>query len=166
MRRSPTAGPTIVNTHAHADHTGGNVDFADATAIVAHPNAKAAMEKMEAFRGRTHACSRISWSPIDCRSSRAAIASSCTLRRGHTSGDLVVVFPAKGIAYFGDLFPSKSAPLIDRANGGSGVALPETLAKAVAEITDVARVITGHDNRAPRRGARARRPTSSPLPGR
>src|SRR5688500_2004191 len=42
---------TIINTHAHADHTGGNLEFAGATEIVAHTNAKAAMEKMDAFRG-------------------------------------------------------------------------------------------------------------------
>ena len=54
------------------------------------------------------------------------------------------MFPAKGVAYLGDLFPSKAAPFIDTRNGGSGVAYPETLAKAVAEITGVVRVITGH----------------------
>jgi hypothetical protein len=63
---------------------------------------------------------------------------------GHTNGDLVVVFPEKRVAYFGDLFPSKAAPVIDTAHGGSGVAFPETLSRARARITGVDRVITGH----------------------
>ena len=38
----------------------------------------------------------------------------------------------------------KGTPLIDRNNGGSGVAYPETLAKAAAGIKDVDTVIPGH----------------------
>ena len=53
---------------------------------------------------------------------------------GHTNGDLIVVFPEKHVAYLGELFPGKAAPVIDTANGGSGVAFPQTLARAVAEI--------------------------------
>ena len=56
----------------------------------------------------------------------------------------MVVFPQKRTAYLGDLFPDKAAPLIDTANGGSGVAFPVTLARAVAAIDGVDRVITGH----------------------
>src|SRR5206468_4570841 len=63
---------------------------------------------------------------------------------GHTDGDLVVVFPQKRLALFGDLFPSKAAPVIDTANGGSAVAFPDTLARAVAELKNIAQVVTGH----------------------
>src|SRR5437870_6469797 len=64
---------------------------------------------------------------------------------GHTDGDLVDVFPEKRIAYFGDLLPSKAAPFNDAANGGSGVAFPQTLASAAAEIKGVNQVVTGHE---------------------
>jgi glyoxylase-like metal-dependent hydrolase (beta-lactamase superfamily II) len=66
--------------------------------------------------------------------------------RGHTDGDLVVVFPQKRLAHLGDLFPGKAAPSIDTANGGSAVELPRTLARIVAELKDVVRVTTGHDD--------------------
>ena len=56
----------------------------------------------------------------------------------------MVVFPQKRTAYLGDLFPDRAAPLIDAASGGSGIAFPETLARAVAAIDGVDRVITGH----------------------
>ena len=62
----------------------------------------------------------------------------------HTDGDIVVVFPEKGVAYLGDLFPEKAAPVMDTTNGGSAVSFPETLSKAVSEIEGVTRVITGH----------------------
>jgi glyoxylase-like metal-dependent hydrolase (beta-lactamase superfamily II) len=137
---------TIVNTHAHLDHTGSNPEFPTATTIIAHPNAKTAMEKMEIFRGAGARAlpNQLVADQLSLLDGRDRIE-LYYFGRGHTNGDLVVVFPAKRLAYFGDLFPSKAAPVIDRAAGGSAVAFPETLAKAVARITGVARVITGHE---------------------
>jgi hypothetical protein len=62
----------------------------------------------------------------------------------HTGGDAFVVFPAVRAMHGGDVFPWKAAPLVDRMIGGSGVALAETLARAVREIRDVETVIPGH----------------------
>jgi hypothetical protein len=42
------------------------------------------------------------------------------------------------------MFPWKDAPFIDRNNGGSGVAWPETLSKLLAAIPDLETVIPGH----------------------
>lgn len=137
---------TIVNTHAHADHVGGNVDLPTATRIIAHPNAKAAMAKMDLFsRPGTHGL------PTE------TVADRTTLFEGrdkldiyhfgaaHTNGDLVVVFPSKRMAVFGDLLPSKAVPIVDRTNGGSALAYPETLAKIAGGIADVNRVVPGHE---------------------
>jgi glyoxylase-like metal-dependent hydrolase (beta-lactamase superfamily II) len=137
---------TIVNTHAHLDHAGGNVELPTATQIVAHANAKARMEKLDAFRG-----AGVKFLPNTLVTGKLSLLSGADqidlyyFGKGHTDGDLVVVFPAKRLAHFGDLFPSKAAPVIDRESGGSGVAFPETLSRALAEIKDVARITTGHD---------------------
>jgi cyclase len=137
---------TIINTHAHADHTGSNPEFPSAVQIIAQEHTKANMQKMDAFKG-----------PNARFLPNKTVADRMTLfdgpdrlelyyfGRGHTDGDLIVVFPEKRVAYFGDLFPAKAAPLIDVANGGSGVEFPKTLARAVAEIKGIARVVTGHD---------------------
>src|SRR5207245_3073792 len=114
--------------------------------IVAHANAKARMEKMDVFRG-----ANAKFLPNRLVTDKLSLLDGADridlyyFGPGHTDGDLVVVFPEKRLAHFGDLFPSKAAPVIDTANGGSLVALPETLAKAVAEIKGVVRVTTGHD---------------------
>ena len=148
---------TIINTHAHLDHTGGNVEFPGATAIVAHENTKVAMEKMAEFRG-----ANARFLPNQTIHDKLSLLDGRDridlyyFGAGHTNGDLVVVFPAKRVAYFGDLFPSKAAPVIDTANGGSGVRFPDTLAKAVAQISGVSRVITGHEE-----GLSAERSTSA-----
>ena len=137
---------TIINTHAHLDHTGSNPEFASATQIIAQEHTRANMQKMDAFKG-----------PNARFLPNKTVADRMTLfdgpdrmelyyfGRGHTDGDLIVVFPEKRVAYFGDLFPAKAAPVIDVGNGGSGVEFPKTLARAIAEIKGIARVVTGHD---------------------
>jgi hypothetical protein len=49
----------------------------------------------------------------------------------------------------GDAFATKGQPLIDTMNGGSGLAYPETLKKAVSTIKNVDSVITGHTTTGP-----------------
>jgi glyoxylase-like metal-dependent hydrolase (beta-lactamase superfamily II) len=146
---------TIINTHAHADHVGGNVEFPTATTIVAHQNAKARMEKMDAFRGAgaKFLPNRLVTDQLSLLSGPDRIE-LYYFGRGHTDGDLVVVFPEKRLAHFGDLFSAKAAPAIDTESGGSAVAYPETLAKAVAALKNVARVTTGHNPTAAVMGGR------------
>ncbi len=138
---------TIINTHAHLDHVGGNASFPTATQIVAHANAKSRMETMDVFKGPNAKVL-----PNRIVTDRMSLLDGVDrielyyFGRGHTDGDLVVVFPEKRLAHFGDLFPSKAAPVIDPESGGSGVAFPDTLAKAIAEIKNVTRITTGHDD--------------------
>ena len=130
---------TIINTHAHPDHAGGNKDFPGKVEIVAHANAAAAVG---ATRTVTDKLTLLSGpDQIDLY----------YFGRGHTNGDLVVVFPQKRLAYLGDLFPSKSAPIVDAAAGGSVSALADTLRRVATEIKGVTRVVTGHRRRARRR---------------
>jgi cyclase len=133
---------TVVVTSADPAHAGASAEFAGAPEIVAHENTAANLARAGGASATL---------PITTFSDRHTLLEGGPNRidlyyfgAGHTDGDVLVVFPEKGLAYTGDLFPSKSAPVIDRNNGGSGLALPETLAKAVAGITGVRRVITGH----------------------
>jgi glyoxylase-like metal-dependent hydrolase (beta-lactamase superfamily II) len=64
--------------------------------------------------------------------------------RGHTNGDAWVVFPALRVMHAGDIFSGKNLPLLDANNGGSGVAIPDTLGKAANTVKDIDTVITGH----------------------
>ncbi len=152
---------TIVNTHAHADHAGGNVEFPDASRIIAHENTRIHMQQSDAFTG-----------PNARFLPNQTVTTTMTLLDGrdrmdlyyfgpgHTDGDLVVVFPEKRLAYFGDLFPSKSAPVVDRALGGSVVKLADTLTRAASEIKGVTRVVSGHEE-----GLTAQRDHASRLGG-
>jgi len=55
-----------------------------------------------------------------------------------------VVFRSLRVMHAGDAFAGPSTPLIDTNNGGSGLAYPETLAKAAAGVKGVDTVIPGH----------------------
>ena len=136
---------TIINTHAHGDHTGGNLDFPTVVDIIAHDRTKANMAKLAAFSGagsrflpnKTFATTYSVLDGID----RIELH---YFGAGHTNGDAVIVFPEKRVAHMGDLFPSKSAPIIDVPNGGSGVAYPDTLARAAAALKGITTIVTGH----------------------
>ena len=132
---------TIINTHAHPDHAGSNGDFPTATQIIAHENTKVNMARMEIYSGEN-----VAGLPTTTFTDRFSLLEGFDrielyyFGPAHTDGDIVVVFPEKGVAYLGGLFPSKATPIIDTDNGGSGVAFPETLAKVVAGIQGVQRV--------------------------
>ena len=64
--------------------------------------------------------------------------------RGHTNGDAWIVYPALRVMQTGDIFAWKDAPLLDRANGGSGLEYAATIGKALATVKDVDTLIVGH----------------------
>ncbi len=135
---------TIISAHADTDHTGANGEFPDVTEIIAHENTAANMARMDVFAGGAPGL------PTTTFTDRFGLLEDLDrielyhFGPAHTDGDIVVVFPEKRTAYLGELFPDKAVPVIDTANGGSGIAFPETLAKAVAAIDGVDRVITAH----------------------
>jgi cyclase len=136
---------TVIYTHAHLDHIGGARELGAPGRIIAHENTKAIMERMEAFKGA--ASKSLPGTTFKDKLSLGEGRDRIDLYyfgAGHTNGDIVVVFPGKRIAYVGDLFPGKSAPVIDTASGGSGVAWPQTLARVLAELKDIPRIIPGH----------------------
>ena len=136
----------IVNTHTHGDHTGSNQFFPASVQIVVHENTAANMAKMPVFQEAANKQGLADRTYKD----------KLTLFRGkeevelryfgaaHTDGDSFVVFKSARVMHSGDAFANKGQPFIDRANGGSGVAYPDTLKKAARSIKNVDRVIPGH----------------------
>ena len=136
---------TIINTHTHGDHVGSNEFFPDTVRIVAHENTKTNMQRMDNFAG-----DNAKYLPGATYSERMSLGSGADqidlyhFGAGHTDGDTLVVYPALGVLQTGDLFPWRDAPFLDASNGGSGVALPETLGAAIAAIEGVDVVVPGH----------------------
>ena len=148
----------IINTHTHGDHVSGNVEFPATVEVVTQENTAKNMETMRPPTGITPAPG----SPVNIFKEnggrglpKRTFKDTMTLGsgndridlyyfgRGHTNGDAFVVFPALRLMHAGDIFSGKNIPLLDAVNGGSGVEIGRTLAKA-AEVKGVDRIITGH----------------------
>jgi glyoxylase-like metal-dependent hydrolase (beta-lactamase superfamily II) len=146
----------IINSHTHYDHVGGNVDFPTTVDIVAHANTRTNMERALPPKG---AEARV---PPDVfkanggkNMAKRTFKDTMTIGngadrielyyfgRGHTNGDAWTVFPALRVMHAGDIFSGKLVPLLDSNNGGSGLEIADTLAKA-ATLKDVDQIITGH----------------------
>jgi glyoxylase-like metal-dependent hydrolase (beta-lactamase superfamily II) len=135
---------TIINTHTHGDHVCSNEFFDARVEIVTHENTRANMEKMEALKGKANAIPDRTFKDRLTIGRGAEQIDLYYFGAGHTNGDALVVFPALRLLHMGDLFPGKQAPFVDATNGGSGVAYPDTLAKATQTIRNVDAVIPGH----------------------
>ena len=145
--RSVTDKPvvTIINTHSHGDHTGSNEFFGASVETVVHENTKANMTRMDAFKG-----DKGKFLPARTYKDRLTLGAGKDqidlyhFGAGHTNGDTFVVYPALRTMQAGDMFPWLDAPFIDRSNGGSGRAWPETLKTLLATVKNVDTVIGGH----------------------
>jgi len=138
---------TIINTHVHPDHNGSN-DYFKASRpmiqVVTHENTK----KWVAANPKANPA----WMPDSTFTDKTTLGKGKDrvdlyyFGPGHTNGDAFVVFPALRAMCIGDLMAWNMAPLIDPATGGSVIALPDTLEKAVKGIKNVDLVIEGHGN--------------------
>lgn len=145
--KSVTSKPvtTIINTHTHGDHTGSNEAFPATVEFVAHENTRANMERMDAFKG-----DKAKFVPKRTYKDKLSIGAGKDrvdlyyFGPGHTNGDTFVVYTALRTLQTGDMFAWRDAPFLDRANGGTGVEMPNTLAKAIAALKDIDTVIPGH----------------------
>jgi cyclase len=141
---------TIINTHAHGDHTGSNEFFGTAVEIIAQENTRANMDRMDAFKDE-----KVNYLPKLMFKDKMSIGAGKDkidlyyFGAGHTNGDAWVVFPSARVVHAGDMFASKQPPIIDISNGGSGLRYPDSLAKASAGIRNVDTIITGHSTLMP-----------------
>jgi cyclase len=146
----------IINTHTHFDHVGGNVEFPATVEVVAQEHTAALMKEMRPVTGIPTPMPQIFSDSGGRGVPTRTFADRMTLGRGndridlyyfgraHTGGDAWVVFPALRVLHAGDAFPGKGVPPLDANNGASGVEYPRTIARAVAALTNIDTVITGH----------------------
>jgi glyoxylase-like metal-dependent hydrolase (beta-lactamase superfamily II) len=132
----------VVNTHVHADHTGGNEAIAragrtraggnvvgdigaaatDTARIVAHENV---LKRMVKGPGGQPAAAAGAW-PTDTFFNRRRdilfndeAVQFMHQPKAHTDGDIMVFFRRSDVLATGDLFTTVMYPFIDQANGGT-----------------------------------------------
>jgi cyclase len=135
----------VINTHYHVDHTHGNPAWPAGTRIVATELTRAYLDHFDsAFWEGSAAESAPNELFTDKHEMRIGdkTVRSYSLGRGHTAGDLVVLFVEDRVLHTGDLFFNRRYPNIDLEAGGSVQAWAETLDRVLA--LDFDRVIPGH----------------------
>lgn len=134
----------VINSHYHLDHSHGNPGFAAGARIVSTTRTREYMDSIDARFWSRHAAHR----PNEFVDGEQEIrVGDKTLRvlhpgRGHTGGDLVVLFVEDEVLHTGDLFFNGSYPNIDLEAGGSVREWAATLERVLA--LDFERVIPGH----------------------
>ena len=159
-----TSGKTeiasLINTHHHGDHTGGNGVFRPKTKqIIGHENVP---KYMKSVFDRTMA-QRAQQNPPPATPPPAepvvpdkTLTDTLAFDHGdervsmkhygpaHTGGDIVIRFEKANVAHMGDLMFNRVHPVIDRTNGASIVNWSKILKQVAAELPPDTLYIFGH----------------------
>jgi len=142
MLKTITSQPVkyVINTHHHADHSGGNAKLqAAGTLAVASAQARAHM-----VEGKQPGVPDITVQPRGTLYLGGKTVEIYWLGRGHTDGDVVVLFPDYRVLAAGDLYThGEGLPeLVDYTGGGSAKEWPATVDKVLKLDFDT--VVPGH----------------------
>jgi len=137
----------IILTHSDGDHVSGLSGFPQGLEIISSVKAKEEMaadvkaQNMEALQAYLPTRTFADKMDVELAPERIQLLQ---FGSAHTSGDAVVFFPAKKLAFVGDLVFIGRDPLIHRHKGGTSSGLIKTL-QALLEL-DADQYVTGHGN--------------------
>lgn len=137
----------LINTHHHADHSGGNIAFKGLVQnVLAHENSKANQQKVaiekktedkQLYPDQTYGttwCEKIGKEKI-CLHYFGA---------GHTNGDSFIHFQHANIVHVGDLVFNRRHPFVDRSAGASMSNWIQVLNKAENTFNKKTTFVCGH----------------------
>lgn len=158
VARELTGADTVllINTHYHLDHTHGNPAFTPGTRVLATERTLSHLQALDAEFWTGDAKQLMPNETFVGRHSLRLGNKTLELvhpGRGHTDGDLVVVFADEGVIHMGDLMFNQHYPNIDLEAGGSIQEWPATLDKV--STLNFSRVIPGHGATTDREGIAA-----------
>jgi len=143
----------VLNTHWHGDHSGGNVTFGQAGAVIlAHDNVR---QRLSAAQLEQKAKAAPPTKP-GAGLPVVTFAENVTLHLNgdtvhvfhvppaHTDGDVVVHFTKANVIHTGDLFLSRGYPFVDLGSGGNFEGFIGAADAVLAAANASTRIIPGH----------------------
>jgi glyoxylase-like metal-dependent hydrolase (beta-lactamase superfamily II) len=146
----------VINTHYHLDHSHGNPGFPAGTRVVATARTRGYMLDFDSDYWSGDNAGTLPNETFEAEHELrigGKTIRALHLGRGHTGGDLVVLFVEDRVLHLGDLLFNGRYPNVDLEAGGSIEAWIATLDRALA--LDFDRVIPGHGPVTDREGIRS-----------
>ncbi len=143
----------LINTHYHADHTGGNENLGKAgTVIFSHDNVRERMTMetvIEAFNMTTPPQPKAALPVVTFSTDITFHLNDDTLHafhvpRAHTDGDSVIHFKNANVIHSGDVFFNGFYPFIDVDHGGTVKGMVEAADAVLALADGETKIIPGH----------------------